>query len=125
MCDLCAPTCTVLLIGRVIQGFGTGIALPLMFNIILDQVPAKKIGVMMGVGNLIIAITPAVGPTFGGIVVSSIGWRYILLILVISLILGVLNIEQKRAIENTSLGFVGLILIVIASLILNAVVKRK
>ncbi|CAI2666962.1 Multidrug resistance protein 3 [Apilactobacillus kunkeei] len=125
MCDLCAPTCTVLLIGRVIQGFGTGIALPLMFNIILDQVPAKKIGVMMGVGNLIIAITPAVGPTFGGIVVSSIGWRYIfailLPILVISLILGVLNIEQKRAIEKTSLDFVGLILIVIASLILNAV----
>lgn len=117
VCNLCAPTFSVLLLGRVIQGFGTGIALPLMFNIILDQVPAAKIGVMMGVGNLITAIAPAVGPTFGGIVVSSIGWRYIfailLPILVISLILGVLNIEQKRAIEKTSLDFVGLILIVI------------
>ncbi|WP_176589781.1 DHA2 family efflux MFS transporter permease subunit [Apilactobacillus kunkeei] len=117
VCDLCAPTFSVLLLGRVIQGFGTGIALPLMFNIILDQVPAEKIGVMMGVGNLITAIAPAVGPTFGGIVVSSIGWRYIfailLPILVISLILGVLNIEQKRKIEKTSLDFVGLILIVI------------
>ncbi len=117
VCDLFAPTFTFLLIGRVIQGFGTGIALPLMFNIILDQVPAEKIGMMMGVGNLITAIAPAVGPTFGGIVVSSIGWRYIfailLPILVISLILGVLNIEQKREIEKTSLDFVGLILIVI------------
>ncbi|WKN29212.1 DHA2 family efflux MFS transporter permease subunit [Apilactobacillus kunkeei] len=117
VCDLLAPSFTVLLLGRVIQGFGTGIALPLMFNIILDQVPAEKIGVMMGVGNLITAIAPAVGPTFGGIVVSSIGWRYIfailLPILVISLILGVLNIEQKREIEKTRLDFVGLILIVI------------
>ncbi|CAI2667617.1 putative transport protein HsrA [Apilactobacillus kunkeei] len=117
VCDLTAPSFTFLLIGRVIQGFGTGIALPLMFNIILDQVPAEKIGVMMGVGNLITAIAPAVGPTFGGIVVSSIGWRYIfailLPILVISLILGVLNIEQKREIKKTSLDFVGLILIVI------------
>ncbi|MBX8456224.1 DHA2 family efflux MFS transporter permease subunit [Apilactobacillus kunkeei] len=117
VCDLCAPTFTVLLLGRVIQGFGTGIALPLMFNIILDQVPAEKLGVMMGVGNLITAVAPAVGPTFGGFIVSTIGWRYIfailLPVLVISLLLGVLNIEQKREIKKTRLDFVGLILIVI------------
>lgn len=45
-----------------------------MFNIILEQVPSSKIGLMMGVGNLITGIAPAIGPTFGGLVANSWGW---------------------------------------------------
>ncbi len=115
--DLIAPSFALLIIGRVIQGLGTGIALPLMFNIILEQVPSKKIGLMMGVGNLITAIAPAVGPTFGGIVVSSIGWRYIFLILlpilIISLLMGSFSIEQKSKPQHTKLDLPSLLLIVI------------
>jgi MFS transporter, DHA2 family, lincomycin resistance protein len=115
--DLLAPTFSILLLGRVIQGLGTGIALPLMFNIILEQVPQAKIGVMMGVGNLITAIAPAVGPTFGGIVVSSIGWRYIfailLPILVCSLILGIFNVKQSHSIERSPLDLGSLLLIIV------------
>ncbi|MGC4440664.1 MFS transporter, partial [Streptococcus suis] len=59
----------------------------------------SKIGTMMGVGTLITAVAPAVGPTFGGFVASSLGWRYIFIlllpILIISFILGVTAIEQK------------------------------
>ncbi len=76
-----AGSFSLLLIGRVIQGIGTGIGLPLMFNIILEQVPVSKIGMMMGVGTMIPAIAPAIGPTFGGLVVTSIGWRYIFILL--------------------------------------------
>ena len=50
------PNFTLLLLGRLIQGVGTGIALPLMFNIVLEQVPASKLGLMMGVASLITAI---------------------------------------------------------------------
>lgn len=53
--DATAPAFTLLLFGRIVQGFGTGIALPLMFNIILEQVPISKRGLMMGVGTLITA----------------------------------------------------------------------
>lgn len=49
----------ILLIGRIIQGVGTGIALPLMFNIILEQAPLDKIGLLMGIGTLVTAIAPA------------------------------------------------------------------
>ena len=97
--DSIAPTFPLLLLGRMIQGLGTGIALPLMFNIILEQVPIHKIGTMMGIGTLITSVAPAIGPTFGGSVVSSIGWRYIFIcllpLLVVSLILGIFNIQQK------------------------------
>ncbi len=73
--DTFAPSFGLLLLGRAIQGCGTGIALPLMFNIILEQVPSSKIGLMMGVGNLITGIAPAIGPTFGGLVANRWGWR--------------------------------------------------
>ena len=39
-----APAFPVLLAGRLVQGVGTGVALPLMFNIILEQVPRKNMG---------------------------------------------------------------------------------
>ena len=32
---------------RILQGTGTGVALPLMFNIILEQSPKRKIGMLM------------------------------------------------------------------------------
>ena len=38
--DIFAPNFGLLLLGRLMQGIGTGVALPLMFNIILDWVPA-------------------------------------------------------------------------------------
>ena len=47
---------------------------------------------MMGLANMITGIAPAIGPTFGGIVVSSLGWRWVfyflLPLLLVSLGLG-------------------------------------
>ena len=45
------PVFSLLLLGRLIQGVGTGIALPLMFNITMEQVPEEKLGVMMGTAS--------------------------------------------------------------------------
>lgn len=101
--DALAGNFVWLLIGRAIQGIGTGISLPLMFNIILEQVPQSKIGMMMGLGNLITGIAPALGPTFGGVVVDQLGWRwvfYLLLpLLLVSLGLGVWGIRQGSSLQ--------------------------
>ncbi|BDR53632.1 MFS transporter [Bombiscardovia nodaiensis] len=113
--DLAAQNFPMLIGGRVVQGLGTGIALPLMFNIILEQVPARKIGTMMGMGTLITAIAPAIGPTFGGIVVTRMGWRYIFVfilpILAISLLMGILSIEQKSELRKVHFDLLSLVLI--------------
>lgn len=45
--------------------FLTAIVLPLMFNIILEQSPKSKIGMLMGVGGMVVAVAPALGPTCG------------------------------------------------------------
>lgn len=114
--DAFAPSFFLLLLGRAIQGVGTGIALPLMFNIIMEQVPQSKIGFMMGMGNLITGIAPAIGPTFGGIIASKLNWRwvfYILLpLLVISFILGRWGIQQKSSIKKQSIDLISLVMIV-------------
>lgn len=105
--DAVAPHFSLLLLGRLIQGIGTGIALPLMFNIIIEQVPTQKLGVMMGIGNLITAVAPAIGPSLGGVIVTNLGWRYIFLLLIpillLSLVLGVISIEQKSPLEKATI----------------------
>ena len=53
-----APSFALLLTGRIVQGLGTGIALPLMFNLVLEEVPAQKTGFMMGVACMITAMAP-------------------------------------------------------------------
>lgn len=82
-----APTFALLLLGRLIQGIGTGIALPLMFNIVLEQAPYDKMGSMIGIASLITAIAPAVGPSLGGMLVNLLGWRMIFVVLLPLLIL--------------------------------------
>ncbi len=72
-----APSFPVLMIGRMVQGVGTGIALPLMFNIIMGEAPKAQIGTFMGIGMLVTAVAPAVGPVLGGFIVDMFGWRYI------------------------------------------------
>ncbi|MGO2853635.1 MAG: MFS transporter, partial [Tetragenococcus koreensis] len=90
--DFISPTFLILLFGRLLQGIGTGIALPLMFHIILTFTPLEKRGSMMGVGTLTTSIAPAIGPTYGGLLTSIISWHYIFLflipVLLLSLIMG-------------------------------------
>ena len=118
-----APAFFWLLLGRLIQGVGTGIALPMMFNIVLEQVPYPKMGFMMGIASLITAVAPAVGPSLGGMIVSRYGWRMIFVtllpLLVVSFVLGAANIRQVTPTEKIpfqgrdylllAVGFVSLI----------------
>lgn len=121
--DAIAPVFGVLLIGRLIQGVGTGIALPLMFNIVLEQVPFEKLGFMMGIASLITAIAPAIGPSFGGMIVNLYGWRMIFVslfpLLIIAFILGLFSIRQVSAIEKVAFDWTvyGCLVIGFASLI--------
>lgn len=110
-----APVFPVLLLGRIIQGIAAGVALPLMFNIIMEQVPSEKLGLMMGIGQMILGVAPALGPTFGGIITDTLGWRWIFFLLIpivlLSLILGLNGIQQKSAVRRERLDWASLLLI--------------
>lgn len=109
--DAFAENFVLLIIGRIIQGIGTGVALPLMFNIIIDEVPSEKMGIMMAVGTLVTAIGPALGPTLGGIISDVLNWHFIFIfllpILLIALVLGIYTIPQSRPLHKRAFDFIG------------------
>lgn len=114
-----APQFSVLLIGRLIQAVGTGIVLPLLFNIILERAPMAKRGIFMGMGGLVVSLAPALGPTFGGIIIYFLSWRDIFWIVLPIMIIGLLlsfSIDQKTPLKHEQfdwlrLGFLAIIFV--------------
>ena len=85
-----ANSFTVLLIGRLIQGIGTGLILPLMFTVAMLIFPPQKLGAVMGVNALVIMFAPAIGPTITGIILGALSWRDIFFIFTVLLVIGLL-----------------------------------
>lgn len=119
-----APQFSILLIGRLVQAVGTGIVLPLLFNIILERAPMAKRGIFMGIGGLVVSLAPALGPTFGGVVVYFLDWRDIFWIVLPLMIIGLLlsfSIEQKTPLKKEKFDWLrlGLLAIMFVSLTLG------
>ncbi len=79
----CAPTFGVALAGRLIQGIGTGLVLPMMFAVVLEVFPQSQIGSAMGLMTLIIMFAPAIGPSLSGVILGWFSWRALFFIFVI------------------------------------------
>ncbi|WP_415625250.1 MFS transporter [Oenococcus sp.] len=96
----------LVLLGRLCQGIADGIALPLMFATILNQVAQKKVGTFMGIGSLVIAFAPAVGPIYGGIIQDTLNWHFLFIILVPFIIaawvVGELSIKQVTPVRHVA-----------------------
>jgi EmrB/QacA subfamily drug resistance transporter len=99
-----APNFELLLLGRLIQAIGTGLAIPLMVNIVLRNVPASHLGQWMGFASLILSLAPALGPTYGGAMASLISWRGIFIgaipVALVSIIIGLRVIDTKKPIAR-------------------------
>lgn len=80
----------MLLFGRMIQGIGTGLILPLMFTVAMLIFPPKKLGLAMGINALVIMFAPAIGPTVTGIVLGALSWRAVFFMFAIILLVGLL-----------------------------------
>lgn len=100
MC-LVAPNFPLLLAGRMLQAFATGIATPLMFQLIFTRVPLRRIGVYTGFASVIVSLAPALGPTYGGVLTSVWSWRAIfsgvLPLLVLIAIAGLISVRDEGA----------------------------
>ena len=72
-----APSFTSLVTGRMIQGLGTGIVLPLMFTIAMQVFAPDKLGGAMGACAMVIMLAPAIGPTITGLILAKLSWNWI------------------------------------------------
>lgn len=110
-----APTFSLLLLGRMLQAIATGIATPLMFQLVFTRIPRQRIGVWTGFASVIVSLAPALGPTYGGVLTSLWSWRAIFIgvlpLLVIAAALGAANIQGPALGTKTKFDFIGLVLL--------------
>lgn len=117
ICAFLAPSFPLLLLGRIIHGIATGVGVPLAFCIILEQIPFAKVGTYIGFGALVSAAAPALGPTYGGIVTTTVGWHHIFSILIpvliFTLILGIATIHENGETGKIPVDIGGIALIMV------------
>lgn len=65
---------------RVLQGFTGGTLIPLSFQLILLMMPEKQKPLGMTIFGLTVTLAPTLGPTIGGWLTDSLGWRSIFFI---------------------------------------------
>ena len=85
-----APNFIVLLIGRMIQGIATGIIVPLMFTVATLIYPPYQLGMAMGMMSMVIMLAPAIGPTLTGLILGKLTWRWIFLLFIPFLLIGLI-----------------------------------
>jgi len=66
-----------LILGRIIQGIGGALFLPGIYTLVFTSFPESKRGYALGILTSSIAIGLAIGPTFGGVTLHLLNWRWI------------------------------------------------
>ncbi len=71
-----APSLSVILLARIMQGAGGGALQPLSQSILLESFPVQKRSQAMAAYGLGIVVAPVLGPTLGGWLTDTFSWRY-------------------------------------------------
>jgi MFS transporter, DHA2 family, multidrug resistance protein len=75
-----APTLTLLLFFRVLQGAGGGGLQPMAQAIMADSFEPHKRGQAFALYGLVAVLAPSIGPTLGGWITDNYSWRWIFFI---------------------------------------------
>lgn len=75
-----APGAGFLIAARGLQGLGAALLVPQTMTLIISVFPAQRRGTAMGVWGMVAGLATLSGPTLGGILVSTVGWRWIFLV---------------------------------------------
>ena len=114
---LCATAWSIesLIAFRVITGLGSGMVLPLVMTVLVQAAGPQRLGRAIGLLSVPIQIAPAMGPVLGGLVLDSLGWRWIFLVsiplVVLAMILGVRGVERGDPRASEWLDVLGLALL--------------
>ncbi len=72
-----APTLWLLIAARAVQGLGAAIMMSLSMAMVSETVPKERTGSAMGLLGTMSAVGTALGPSLGGVLIASWGWRAI------------------------------------------------
>lgn len=71
-----APGFAMLMTGRIVQATGTAVMVPLLMTSVIRLVPIERRGSTMGTITVVIAVAPAIGPVLSGVILTTLGWRW-------------------------------------------------
>src|SRR4051794_21275148 len=72
-----APSISVLILTRALQGFGAAMVFPLTLTLISEAFPPERRATAIGIWGGIAGLAVAAGPVIGGAIVEGISWHWI------------------------------------------------
>ncbi|MEU5950450.1 MFS transporter [Micromonospora sp. NPDC047465] len=79
LCGL-APNLPLLTVARAVQGAGAACMMALSMAFVGEAVPKERTGSVMGLLGTMSAVGTTLGPSLGGLLIASVGWRAIFLV---------------------------------------------
>lgn len=120
-----APSAWFLVLARVVQAFGGAQLTPATLALVLPEFPVEKRTQAIAIWGSVGGLAAALGPSIGGVLVDTLGWRSLFFINIpftlITVVLGhrILreskdpNAERKVDYISATLGFTGVALVVL------------
>lgn len=97
--DAAALNFPMLIAGRILQAISAGITMPMMMSLIMTSVPPERQATAMGISGIAMGFAPNIGPTIGGWMIETTGWRSFFVVLAISSL--VLTVVALATIKKT------------------------
>ena len=95
--DYITPEFFSMLLGRILQAISVGLLIPKMQTIAMTKFPQGRQATAMGIAGIALGFAPSIGPTIGGGMDYTLGWRsFFLLLTVLSGIMLVLSLVFVR-----------------------------
>lgn len=108
----------MLIIARVIQAVGTGMAIPIGMNITLAIAPKRKLGTYMGVVGAMTTLGPSSSPVVAGIVLAFFDWHMLFwvyaILVALCLVLAFLTLPDIGELSHPTLDMPSIILVSLA-----------
>lgn len=119
LCCGVSQTMNQLVAARALQGAGGGGLMSLAFVILGDVLSPRERGRYMGVFTGVFAFSSVTGPLWGGLLVDSVGWRWIFLVMlplgVIALLVSSVGLRLPFSTRQRPIDWFGSALLVAAS----------
>jgi len=78
-----ATSVEAMLIGRLIQGIGASVGVTVARAVVRDLFVGAEAARIMNLVGIMVAIGPAMGPTIGGLALSTFGWESVFILMVL------------------------------------------
>ena len=108
------PTFALLIVARILQATATGVAMPMVWTLLLLMAPRENRGMVMGIVGVVISFAPAIGPPAAGVLIDLFGWRSLFFIVsgisVVVIVLTLALLKNREGFERTSFDAASIVL---------------